>query len=375
MTNIEHLTHRLLPPDLNTPDNRAKLEQAASKLANLSEDEIFERRNKISQKGEDYAYRPVLLALIEEELDRRRCEALRAIDFPDLDGLDGDDLDPAYDNSLLSAFNSYGDVEEILLENAAKSLDGLKWRLQHAFDSGDRVGAFLASWEFTRRGVAPVFRGLKFQWNKKGSTQMRDLMTFDLEWLRRRHPELAQTVSAARSRSALRRLADVFSSSERLRVFLRGVAVSLTGNYAMPWKLCSDLKLTEIQQTECRTIRSSEVSKRIKAVRERLQAMRDTIEAMENGGRCGRSEEERRQTVQRRVDLWFCSELAGRDRPTAIAKLYTSMTGDPITKEVVSNQLSRVPTKARRTTGPGTADASPSLPVEKRTGRAEPHTL
>lgn len=360
MTNIEYLIQQHLPPHLNTPDNRAKLEQAASTLASLSEDDIFESRNKISRKGADYAYGPVLLALIEDELDRRKCEALHAIDAPDLDGLDGDDLDPAYDHSLLSAFNNYGDVEETILENAGKSLESLKWRLQHAFNTGDRVGTYLASWEFTRRGVAPVFRDLKFNWNKMGSTQMRDVMAYDLDWLRRRYPELAETVRTAKSRSSLRRLADVFSSSKRLRVFLRGVAVSLTGNYAKPWKLCSDLRLTDIQQTECCALRRSEISKKIKAARERLPAMRETIEAMENGGRCGRSDEERRQTVQRRVDLWFCGELAGRDRPTAIAKLYTSMTGNPITKEVVSNQLSRVPTRARRTTGPETADASPS---------------
>jgi len=102
--------------------------------------------------------------------------------------------------------------------------------------------------------------------------------------------------------------------------------------------------LSDEQQFECHWIRSGRVGHVKELIRSKERKYHNYF-AMQfhHGHQCGMSEEEKEEGIKRRLNIWTCAEMLGRDKPSKIAHWYGRKTGDQISRAVVSVQLKRIP--------------------------------
>lgn len=205
-----------------------------------------------------------------------------------------------------------------------------------AFEERSRTHAFLISEELTRRGVPPYLRSLALplpEYQDCDVNQRFDLLAYDLRWVIATYPDHC-TVAA--------RYMDVFKQGR----FLKGLEhIAKRGDREI-WEIVRDMGLSVDQQWDCHAIRGREVMARRKYIRERRVACLGHLErAIEGGKSCGLSEERKREIRRRRFNIWICSCIVGRDRPTEIARRYQQLTGEQISKQIVARQLAMIPAK------------------------------
>jgi hypothetical protein len=167
--------------------------------------------------------------------------------------------------------------------------------------------------------------------------QRYDLFLADVMWLRRWYRDHDKAVRYRRCRVMLAS-ADHLFHQEAQFAFYEGKRPA--------WKLVASLSLTERQQWDCAWLRSAPIKKRAAAtdaVSDRvLKALQEDVHAVRRTATFG--EVEALATLHRRHTLWRCSRMAGIASPTEIAARFEQMTGTPITRQAVAQQLEKVRT-------------------------------
>lgn len=259
-----------------------------------------------------------------------------------------DPEDECHDEQSLARRFSKFSAENI--EQRRESLKGLTTlELRHSqrasIEQENWTFAFIAAQEFTRRGVPPMLRRLGIKREEQSGEIRDDLLTYDLEWLAMTYPDQLARTDAHGKSSRARNYQAVFRAHVSLEHFLRGIShVFSHSHHYEPWDICKDLKLTDEQQWECRYIHNGEIGSAKRKTFAKSEQMRTLLAAREMGGRCGKGPDDRRVTIQRRHDIWFISQITGREHPTEIARLYRLMTGDKLmTKGIIARQLDKIP--------------------------------
>lgn len=200
--------------------------------------------------------------------------------------------------------------------------------LHTAFRSGQRVASFLLSEELAARGVPPSLRELPTGQMNLSMSEKFDLFVYDARWITHRYPEQTSAVRYEQSKR-------LFKES----TFHQAALFTFYYGQRPPGKIAGGIGLTDEQQWECAWLRSKHITKRANAialirpsVRKRLK---ETIYAARN---TAFDDDKAAASLMRRERLWLCSQMFG-DSPARVAKRYEQMTGEPIARNVVANQL------------------------------------
>ncbi|WP_211454442.1 hypothetical protein [Collimonas antrihumi] len=204
-------------------------------------------------------------------------------------------------------------------------------KFRAAFAGGKRVVAFVLADELSKRGLPPCFRHHHLSATTYSTNQEFDLMAFDLRWLRREYPDHVRAVKFKRCRA-------LFVGSES--GFHREAEFAFYGGVRAAWKLVKSFCLTEEQQLDCFWLRSAPIAKRL----ETAHAMRDKVfKALQGDLQATRrtktfTDDDAKAALLRRHRLWVCrGHTTGG--PSEIAKKYKQLTGEEISRQIVSRQL------------------------------------
>jgi hypothetical protein len=210
-------------------------------------------------------------------------------------------------------------------------------RYRAAHIAGRRVTAFLMGEALVRDGVPP------FVWHDgltlDGLTvnQRYDLFLADLMWMRRWYRDHDKVVRYRRCKVMLAGGDHLFHGEAEFAFY---------GGRRPAWKLVGSLSLTERQQWDCAWLRSAPIKKRAAAtdaVSDRVfKALQDDVRMVRRTATFG--EADALATLHRRHTLWRCSRMVGTASPTEIAARFEQMTGTPITRQAVAQQLEKVRT-------------------------------
>lgn len=206
-------------------------------------------------------------------------------------------------------------------------------KFRSSFANGKRVAAFILAEELNTRGIPPCFRHHHLSSTAYTTSQTYDLLVNDVRWIRRRY-EHARVVKFRRCRA-------LFVGSESS--FHQEAQFSFYGGGRAAWKIVKSLSLTEEQQLDCYWLRSAPIAKRLDAA----QAMRDRVfRLLQDDLQATRrtksfNDDDAKATLLRRHRLWVCrGHTTGG--PVEIAKKFEQLTGQVISRQVVSRQLQLV---------------------------------
>ena len=245
----------------------------------------------------------------------------------------------AHRAALDSLENGTNSKEDALRQALAKaSLDQLKRSLQNQTESLNEGAALRLSQEFTRRGIAPCFRGLPVRndpWWKTTTDEVNFiLLSADLEWLVSRYPN-----HKTNWRSMRYALSPDQSKREKAISYLLN-----DGEREAP-QIALALGLTDDMQRELAWAQLLNTKRWVDRLHGRLPfaeaAIRDDVDS-----RPWKSKAPKENTIMRRLALWQCAEL-GVWKPQRAAEFYKMLTGESMTRQAVSEQLVKLP-KVRR---------------------------
>jgi hypothetical protein len=203
-------------------------------------------------------------------------------------------------------------------------------RLNHA--GALRVGA-----ELTRRGIAPVFRGMPYYCAAKGPASPwwhdcdTDLLalSLDAQWLACRYPH---------HRTEWQRAASIFDPSK----FRATCGYLHWDGKRTPGQIAKALALSDEQQAELAYLHCLHVERRKQKLWGRWRIAKEEIEA---GVRQNdkRPTDQQDATISRRSGLWLAAEL-GHWKPTRSSDLYAMQPeGTRLARNVVAKQLEKLP--------------------------------
>jgi hypothetical protein len=223
---------------------------------------------------------------------------------------------------------------KLLLEKA--TLDELKSSLKNQVRLCKVDTAMHISEELTRRGIAPMFRGLPVQgdswWTNNLAVNL-ILLAADLQWVAARYPQ---------HKPAWRRLNSMFQSEKLVK----------TAEY-LHWRgnrsagaIATALDLPESIQRECAWVQhlSLERWKGRLFKRWSIAQAKIAVDVQSRPWRYNRGTRE--ETIERRGDLWLCAELA-KWKPQRTADIYAMKTGEVLARNVVAKQLDKLPSVRR----------------------------
>jgi len=217
----------------------------------------------------------------------------------------------------------------------------LLMRYQAAFASGRRVHAYVVAEALAANGVPPFTWHETLHLDELNVNKRFDLFMSDLLWLRHAHVEHAQHVRYRRCRAVL---------TGHTSIFRREAEFMWYSGRRPIWKLVGSLSMTERQQWECTLLRSTPIQRRAAvtdATSERVyKALEDDVRRVRRTTTFG--EAEALATVHRRHMLWRCSRMVSTASPTEIAARFEQITGTPITRQAVAQQLERVRTALKK---------------------------
>ena len=212
-------------------------------------------------------------------------------------------------------------------------------QLTTSFEEGSRTHAFLISTELTRRGIPPYLRSLSRplpEYNDSDVNRRFDLLIYDLQWIVATYPN-HKTVAP--------RYMEIYKHGS---VHKGAEHIAKRGNREI-WEITRDMGLSVEQQWDCHAIRGREVMSERRNIRERRLAYLDHFKREAAHDKDSRTDDEKDATRQRRFNIWICSCIAGRDKPSEIARRYEQLTGESIDRRVVARQLKLIPAKLRPT--------------------------
>ncbi|RFO97629.1 hypothetical protein DIC66_07135 [Rhodoferax lacus] len=226
--------------------------------------------------------------------------------------------------------------EEALKQALSKaSLGELKRSLQKQAESLNEGAAMRLSQEFTRRGIAPAFRGIPVRgdpwWRHPTEEVNFILVCADIEWLASRYP--SHTTAWKRAQTA-------FDPKK-----LEATANYLCWNGREPGQIAIALGLSVDQQRQLARVQFTNVRRWVDQLHERLPFAESAIRR-EVESRPWKSKDPMEFTIKRRLALWHCAKLAD-DKPQRTADFYKMQTGESITRGIVAVQLVKLPTVRR----------------------------
>jgi hypothetical protein len=226
-------------------------------------------------------------------------------------------------------------LEEARRRVIMQSREEMLCRYRTAHIKGKRVIAFLMAEALVRDGVPPFAWHDALALDDLTVNQRYDLFLADVMWLRRWYRDHDEIVRYRRCKIMLAG-ADHSFHREAEFAFYEGKRPA--------WKLVTSLSMTERQQWDCALLRSTPIKKRAaatNAARDRVfNALQDDVRAVRRTATFG--EAEALATLQRRHTLWRCSRMVDTASPTEIAARFEQMTGTPITRQAVAQQLEKI---------------------------------
>lgn len=218
-----------------------------------------------------------------------------------------------------------------------QSREELLCRYRTAHLEGKRVIAFLMAEALVRHGVPPFVWHDALVLDGLSANQRYDLFLADLMWVRRWYRDHDKVVRYRRCQMML-------AGSDHS--FHREAEYAFYEGKRPAWKLVALLSLTERQQWDCALLRSATIKKRAAAtdaMSDRVfQALQDDVRVVRRTATFG--EAEALATLHRRHTLWRCSRMVRTASPTEIATRFEQITGTPITRQAVAQQLEKVRT-------------------------------
>jgi hypothetical protein len=216
------------------------------------------------------------------------------------------------------------------------SIGKLKAHLAKRIEALDEDAALRLGEELTSRGIPPCFRGnfsedehlLSF-WG--GVEPL--LLLLDLQWIASRYPD---------QKPEWQRLKPLFVNTKKLRELSTYL---YWGGRRAAGQIARALALTEAQQLECAWVQCLHVERRRHGLFKRLPITQSIIIATVRKND-KRPMIEQDATIERRSNLWLCAELASW-KPQRTAEMYQMMTGKTLPRNLVANQLAKLP-KVRR---------------------------
>ncbi|GAB2857145.1 hypothetical protein GCM10027277_26940 [Pseudoduganella ginsengisoli] len=210
-----------------------------------------------------------------------------------------------------------------------------------AFKAGQRKRTYVTACALVANGVPPWVWHDGLELDDLHINTRYDLFLADVMWLRRHYPGHADVVRYKRGKLMLTG-GDAVFHREAEYAFFRGRRPA--------WKLAGSLSLNTRQQLEACYLRTAPVKKRaeITAVASEhvYKALRDDLCTVRRTATFG--ETEALATLQRRHALWRCSRMATSASPTETAVFFEQLTGMPITRQAVAQQLEKIRSTLRK---------------------------
>jgi hypothetical protein len=208
-------------------------------------------------------------------------------------------------------------------------------RYRAASASGRRVHASVMAQALVANGVPPFVWQDALVLDGLTVNQRYDLFLADLMWVRRWYRDHNKVVRYRRCKVML-------AGGDRL--FHQEAEFAFYEGRRPAWKLVASLSLTERQQWDCAWLRSAPIKKRVAATDvlsdHVFKALQDDFSTVRRTATFG--EAEALATLRRRHIIWRCSRIVGTTSPTEIAARFEQMTGAPITRQAVAQQLEKV---------------------------------
>lgn len=200
----------------------------------------------------------------------------------------------------------------------------------------NRLTVLLIAEELASRGVPPVFWHDP-RWPKPFSAvQQFDLLTYDLRYLQHEY-------KASSWRVRVKAFAQMMEGRQPEARFHESVEWIWNGDKDW-WWIVGRLAIPELRQGGCMFLGRAAVKRdreQFAAKRERVyKAIEADVAASRTTSMYGR--DEKKATIKRRVTLWWIAELTGWGRPTDVSRIYTLLTSESISRQVVGNQLEAI---------------------------------
>jgi hypothetical protein len=207
------------------------------------------------------------------------------------------------------------------------------------FHQGRRKVSLVCADSLIEHGIPPAF------WHDHRSTitysleQRFDLFAYDVRWLRAAYPSHARVVRYNRIKAML-------DGSEK--EFWREAEYAFFAGRRPVWKLVASFSLDVRQQTDCWSLRSAPVARRLEAV----MAKREKVfRALQNDLMGVRrtvtfTDDDAKALLLRRHQLWMCAHMS--DGPTETAKRFLQMTGQTISRQLAAKHLLKIDDVLRR---------------------------
>jgi len=248
------------------------------------------------------------------------------------------DNDPDNISRLLKepkALNMISKIQSFSANKLKRSLKLIHKQVNHwsVYDTKHRIYTFLIHEEFTRRGIAPVWRGIpKFKLPKKNSPKahyLADLQIFDLSWVDTQYRGLNTQDGEWGGL-----FEDIFSSPE----FNYDKAYQISRSQLTNEKKILPLSLNDAIQEDLLVLRSGKISKRM--FRLMKQAVKVEISLNEAGIRFPKR---KRTADQINVckDAWIASQLSNGSVAEAQRK-FRQITGETINSSTYRSKLKSV---------------------------------
>lgn len=197
-------------------------------------------------------------------------------------------------------------------------------------ECGKRPWRFLAlSLRYTELGIPPALRPWPDDFAgliKRGEVPTKALAIADLMWLFTRHP---------RHRPEVRQWRRLFDGQAR-----HHDALNIANRFTSSGLLARRLAATSDMRSETLTVRPGGTA----WIRPYLAHSARMVEALEreqarrNGRQMRQGQHHRQGTHQRRYEVWRCGQACD-ESPAATARLYTAVTGNPMTRQLAGKLL------------------------------------
>lgn len=221
--------------------------------------------------------------------------------------------------------------------------DDLTNRYRKAFAAGQRAVAYLLAEALTAYGMPPCFRfGYPESTRRLTLNQRLDLFAHDMQWLAKHHPKQRSKVLGER----YKHLFDEYCHPDEFG-WLREAEYWFNKGERDVWVIVRGLQLSELQQWECKWLRSQFVTQKAGVLADRRDAVFTAIMAHLPTTRRTMAEESAKRVLMRRYRLWVCGQMSRHGEkisPSAVARLYEMWTGDRINRAIVAQQLEWVRT-------------------------------
>lgn len=195
-----------------------------------------------------------------------------------------------------------------------------------------RVATFLVNIELSRKGIAPIWRGMQKINNPKTDSEKRfscDLQIFDLEWVFAEHWGIKSKKSDWKG---------VFED-----IFLGDQFDFVKANVIANSELITETKLKHLMipehvEMELAVLRTDKIRKRIQRAVDHADVVGTHLRhaAYSNPRRGNKLIKQ----LDERVKIWLCWKLEGGEKSLVnIATRYTRMTGDTVNQSTLRNKL------------------------------------